>query len=140
MELVITVSSITIRLVTIYRMPRSKGAINTDGEQMSLCDEFSNYVEKHSCASGVILLAGDFNVDWFNGNGLERRHLYNIFETFGFTQNIMLLLDTVSITICWTILLLGRNVSSFQTVQFLILSVPSSLSCVGALYTPSSGT
>ena len=57
MELVITVSSITIRLVIMYRMPRSKGAVNTDGEQMSFCDQFSNYVEKLSCASGVILLA-----------------------------------------------------------------------------------
>ena len=88
MELVITVSSITIRLITIYRMPRSKGAVNTDGEQLSFCDEFSNYIEKLSCASGVILLAGDFNVDWLDGNGLERRQLYNIFETFGLTQNI----------------------------------------------------
>ena len=75
MELVITVSSITIRLVIIYRMPRSKETVNTDGEQLSVCD-------------GVILLAGDFNVDWLNGKGLERRQLYNIFETFGFTQNI----------------------------------------------------
>ena len=75
MELVITVSSITIRLVIMYRMLRSKGALNTDGEQMSFCDEFSNYVEKLSCASGVILLAGDFNVDWLNGNGMERRHV-----------------------------------------------------------------
>ena len=57
MELVITVSSITIRLIIIYRMPRSKGAVNTDGEQLSFCDEFSNYIEKLSCASGVILLA-----------------------------------------------------------------------------------
>ena len=73
MELVITVSLITIRLVIIYRMPRSKGAVNTDGEQLSFCDEFSNYIEKLSCASGVILLAGDFNVYWLNGNGLERR-------------------------------------------------------------------
>ena len=90
MELVITVSSITIRLVIIYRMPRSKRAVNTDGEQLSFCDEFSNYIEKLSCASGVILLAGDFNVDWLNGNvnGIERRQVYNIFETFGFTQNI----------------------------------------------------
>ena len=58
------------------------------GEQLSFCDEFSNYIEKLSCASEVILLAGDFNVDWLNGNGMERRQLYNIFETFGFTQNI----------------------------------------------------
>ena len=88
MKLVITVSSITIRPLTIYRMPHTKGAVNTDGEQLSFCDELSNYIEKLSCASGVILLAGDFNVDWLDGNGLERRQLYNIFETFGFTQNI----------------------------------------------------
>ena len=78
MELVITVSSITIRLVIIYCMPRSKGAVNTDGKQLSFCDEFSNYIKKFSCANKVILLAGDFNVYWLNGNGLERRQLYNI--------------------------------------------------------------
>ena len=33
-------------------------------------------------------MAGDFNVDWLDGNGLEHKQLYNIFETFGFTQNI----------------------------------------------------
>ena len=38
--------------------------------------------------SQKIKKAGDFNLDWLDGNGLERRQLYNIFETFGFTQNI----------------------------------------------------
>ena len=92
MELVITVSSITIRLVIIYRMPRSKGAENTDGEQLSFCGEFSNYIKKISCASRVILLAGDFNVDWLNGNGLERRQLYN-------NNNLYFVLETWDITV-----------------------------------------
>ena len=84
MELVLTISSVTIRLVTIYRMPRSKG----NGDQVTFCDELSNYMEKLSCASGIIVMAGDFNVDWLNKDGLERKQLYCIFETYGFVQNI----------------------------------------------------
>ena len=122
MELVITVSSITIRLVIIYRMPRSKGAVNTDGEQLSFCDEFSNYIEKLSCASRVILLAGDFNVDWLSGNGLKRRQLYNIFEAFGFTQNINVATSKHHHLLDY-ILLLGSTVSTYQILQFFILSV-----------------
>ena len=96
MELVITVSSITIRLVTIYRMPRSKRAVNTDGEHLSFCDEFSNYIEKLSCASGVILLAGDFNVDWLDGNGLEVDNYIIVLKLLDLLKILMLL----SITIC----------------------------------------
>ena len=84
MELVLIISSVTIRLATIYRMPRSKG----NGDQVTFCDELSNYMEKLSCASGIIVMAGDFNVDWLNKDGLERKQLYCIFEIYGFVQNI----------------------------------------------------
>ena len=65
-------------------MPRSKG----NGDQVTFCDELSNYMEKLSCASGIIVMAGDFNVDWLNKDGHERKQLFTIFETFGFIQNI----------------------------------------------------
>ena len=45
-------------------------------------------MEKLSCASGIIVMAGDFNVDWLNKDGHERKQLFTIFETFGFIQNI----------------------------------------------------
>ena len=93
----------------------------TDGEQLSFCEEFSSYIEKLSCASEVILLAGDFNVDWLDGNGLERRQLYNIFETFGFTQNINV--ATSKHHHLLTIFLLVNTVSTYRILHFLILSV-----------------
>ena len=36
----------------------------------------------------VIVIVGDFNIDWLNTNGSEGKRLYNIFKTFGFVQNI----------------------------------------------------
>ena len=38
--------------------------------------------------NGNMVIAGDFNIDWLNTNGSERRRFYNILETFGFVQNI----------------------------------------------------
>ena len=55
---------------------------------ITFCDELSNYMEKLSCASGIIVMAGDFNVDWLNKDGHERKQLFTIFETFRFIQNI----------------------------------------------------
>ena len=36
----------------------------------------------------VIVIVGDFNIDWLNTNGSERKQFCNILETFGFVQNI----------------------------------------------------
>ena len=41
-----------------------------------------------SCMNGNIVIVGDFNIDWLNTNGFERKRFYNILETFGFVQNI----------------------------------------------------
>ena len=38
--------------------------------------------------NGNIVIVGDFNIDWLNTNGSERKRIYNILETFGFVQNI----------------------------------------------------
>ena len=86
MEVVITVGSITIRLSVIYRMPpvKSKNGL----KQGTFCNEFNDYLEKLSCMNGNIVIVGDFNIDWFNTNGSERKQFCNILETFEFVQNI----------------------------------------------------
>ena len=86
MEVVITVGSITIRLSVIYRMPpvKSKNGL----KQGTFCNEFNDYLEKLSCMNGNIVIVGDFNIDWLNTNGSERKQFCNILETFGFVQNI----------------------------------------------------
>ena len=38
--------------------------------------------------NGNIVIVGDFNIDWLNPNGSERKQYCNILETFGFVQNI----------------------------------------------------
>ena len=86
MELVITVSSITIRLFVIYRMPPGKS--NNGLKQGTFCNEFNDYLEKPSCMNCNILIVGDFNIHWLILNGSERKPICNIFETFGFVQNM----------------------------------------------------
>ena len=70
----------------IYRMPpvKSKNGI----KQGTFCNEFNDYLEKLSCMNGNIVIEGDFNIDWLNTDGSERKHFCNILETFGFVQNI----------------------------------------------------
>ena len=38
--------------------------------------------------NGIIVIVGDFNIDWLNTNGCERKRFYNTLETFRFVQNI----------------------------------------------------
>ena len=84
MEFVITVCSVSIRLVVIYRMPGSK----VNGLRVSsFCDEFSDYIEKLSCASGHIMIVGDFNINYLDPSGCEYKRFVNILDTFDFVQN-----------------------------------------------------
>ena len=70
-ELVITLGLVTIRLSVIYRMPpvKSKNGL----KQGEFCNEFNDYLEKLSCMNGNIVIVGDFNIDWLNTNGSERK-------------------------------------------------------------------
>ena len=79
MELVITVGSITIRLFVIYRMPPVKSENGL--KQGTFCNEFNNYLEKLSCMNSNSGIVGDFNIDWLNTNGSERKQFCNILET-----------------------------------------------------------
>ena len=76
MEVVITVGSITIRLSVIYRIPpvKSKNGL----KQGTFCNEFNDYLEKLSCKNGNIVIVGDFNIDWLNTHGSERKQFCNI--------------------------------------------------------------
>ena len=57
-------------------------------KQGTFCNEFNDYLEKLSCMNGHIVIVGDFNIDWLNTDGSERKQFCNIVETFGFVQNI----------------------------------------------------
>ena len=53
-------------------------------KQGTFFNEFNAYLEKLSCMDGNIVIVGDFNIDWLNTNGSERKQFCNILETFGF--------------------------------------------------------
>ena len=57
-------------------------------KQGAFCNEFNDYLEKPSCMNGNIVIVGDFNMDWLNTNGSERRLFYHVLEIFGFVPNI----------------------------------------------------
>ena len=42
-------------------------------KQGTFCNEFNDYLEKLSCMNGTIVIVGDFNIDWLNTNGPERK-------------------------------------------------------------------
>ena len=59
METVLTICSMSLRLIIIYHMPPSKiNGLKTG----TFYEEFSEYVGKLSCASGKVILLGDFNI------------------------------------------------------------------------------
>ena len=59
MEAVLTIYSVSLRLIVIYRMPPSEiNGLKTG----TFYEEFSEYLEKLSCASGKVIILGDFNI------------------------------------------------------------------------------
>ena len=42
-------------------------------KQGEFCNEFNDYLEKLSCMNGNSVIIGDFNIDWLNINGSERK-------------------------------------------------------------------
>ena len=84
-EMIITIVSISIRLVVIYRMPPSK---KNKLKRGTFVTEFSDYLERLSCLRGNLIIVGDVNINWLENNDSERRNLFHILETFGLVQRI----------------------------------------------------
>ena len=51
-------------------------------------EEFSEYVEKLSCASGKVIILGDFNIIYFDTSGFVYKRFVDILETFDFVLHI----------------------------------------------------
>ena len=51
-------------------------------------EEFSEYLEKLSCASGKVIILGHFNIHFFNTNGFAYKRFVDILETFDCVQHI----------------------------------------------------
>ena len=78
MEAVLTICSVSLRLIVIYRMPSSKiNGLKTG----SFYEEFSEYMEKLSCASGKVIILGDFNIFVLDTSGFAYKRFVDILET-----------------------------------------------------------
>ena len=72
-------------------VPQNKQHCSNKGNALKGSGSFirlKDYVKKLSCMNGNIVIVGDFNIDWLNTNGSERKQFCNVLETFGFVQNI----------------------------------------------------
>ena len=84
-ELMEAVLTISLRLIVIYHMPPSKiNGLKTG----TFYEEFSEYVEKLSCASGKVIILGDFNINVLDSSGFAYKRFVDILETFDFVQHI----------------------------------------------------
>ena len=75
MEAVLTICSVSLRLIVIYRMPPSKiNGLKTG----TFYEEFSEYLEKLSYASGKVIILGDFNIYIFGYKCLAYKRFVGI--------------------------------------------------------------
>ena len=51
-------------------------------------EEFSEYLEKLSCACGKVVILGDFNITYLDTGGFAYKRFVDILETFDFVQHI----------------------------------------------------
>ena len=101
---------------------------------------------KPTCMNRNIVIVCDFNIDWLNTNGSERKRFYIILETFGFVQNICTgthrshhLLDY---NIVNNIIITRKdcNIISDCTVSDFISDHRVLTSCFSTMYTPPSSS
>ena len=85
MEAVLTICSVSLRLIVIYRMPPSKiNGLKTG----TFYEEFSEYLEKLSCASGNVIILGDFNIQFLDTSGFAYKRFVDILENLDCVQHI----------------------------------------------------
>ena len=84
MEAVLTICSVFLCLIVIYRIPPSKiNGLKTG----TFYEEFSEYLEKLSCDSGNVIILGDFNIFCLIQVVLHTNGLW-IFLKLDFVQHI----------------------------------------------------
>jgi exonuclease III len=84
-EATLTVSSITVRLVIMYRPPPSQKNNVTKGH---FFEEFSTYLESLSLASGKIIISGDFNFPMETDNHPDTKTMNELLESSGLVQHV----------------------------------------------------
>ena len=84
MEAVLTICSVSLRLILIPHAPSKINGLKTG----TFYEEFSEYLEKLSCASGKVIILGDFNIIFLDTSGFAYKRFVDILETFDCVQHI----------------------------------------------------
>ena len=85
MEVLLHTSSLTMRIVVVYRPPPS----SINGLTSSLFfTEFSSFLESMVSSPGKLLIVGDFNFAVNNGNDGAALNFLDLLNTFNLTQHI----------------------------------------------------
>ena len=84
-QLMITATSVAIRLVTIYRVPPNQKNRITQG---AFITEFALLLESLATATGRLVIIGDFNIHWDDNNNYEQKQLKELLEMHNLHQHI----------------------------------------------------
>ena len=84
-HVMITTSSETLRLITIYRVPpNSKNKISPN----AFIDDFTLLLESLASSTERLIIVGDFNIHWDDLENQERIKLADLLDMFGLEQHI----------------------------------------------------
>ena len=85
MDLVISYRNSSIRLITIYRPPKSK---KNQSNLTTFVQEFSTLLETVSLSSGYLLLNGDFNFHMDSPDDRNASIFRDLLKSFGLKQHV----------------------------------------------------
>jgi hypothetical protein len=85
METVITTPNKVIRLLNVYRPPKSEKHVST---RRDFIQEFGDFMERYSVCSGELLLVGDFNFHMELVNDPDTKSLFNLFQSLDLIQHV----------------------------------------------------
>ena len=85
MEILISVSSVHVRLFILYRPPPSEDNKFTKSQ---FYEEFENFLNANTTSTGRLLIVGDFNFHWDNEQCNDTKTMKAMLASYNLTQHI----------------------------------------------------
>jgi exonuclease III len=84
MALSLTINFVCIRLIVVYRPPKSKPSVSFQ----CFMKEFSTYLEFLSVSSGKVIIVGDFNLHVDNPDDSNARRFAALLKSLSWIQHV----------------------------------------------------
>ena len=114
LETLITIDSVCLRLVVLYRPPPSSKNGLTKAQ---FFEEFGNFLEQNASSSGKIIIVGDFNFDWSNSKNPDSTHMREMLDSFNLEQLVNEPTHISGHTLDWVVLRSDDNIASRTTIS-----------------------